>query len=122
MTSNVTLVHDCKKGHNAIGVTLKKCKPRTSLSEKIDDQLGYLSNFILELEDSDSQADLKESLEPEEFEGELFFKACAVQSRVEESEDVTDVLKGHVDGAATLRKSSQPTISSHKRKYKNRKK
>ena len=87
MTSNVTVVNDCKKGHNAIGVTLKKCKPRTSLSKKIDDQLGYLSNFILELEDSDSQADLKESLEPEEFEGELFFKACAVQSRVEESED-----------------------------------
>ena len=122
MTSNVTVVNDCKKGHNAIGVTLKKCKPRTSLSEKIDDQLGYLSNFILELEDSDSQADLKESLEPEEFEGELFFKACAVQSRVEESDDDTDVLKGHVDGAATLRKSSQPTISSHKKKNKNRKK
>ena len=123
MTSNVTVVNDCKQGHNAIGVTMKKCNPRTSLRQKIDDQLGYLSNFILELEDSTSQADLKESLEPEEFEGELFFKACAVQSRVEESEDDTDILKGHVDGAATLRKSSQPTISSHKsRKYKNTRK
>ena len=101
MTSNVTVVNDCKKGHNAIGVTLKKCKTRTSLSEKIDDQLGYLSNFILELEDSDSQADLKESLEPEEFEGELFFKACAVQSRTEKSIDDLDILEGYENGTAT---------------------
>ena len=123
MTSNVTVVNDCKQGHNAIGVTMKKCNPRTSLRQKIDDQLGYLSTFILELEDSTSQADFTESLEPEEFEGELFFKACAVQSRVEESEDDTDILKGHVDGAATLRKSSQPTTSSHKsKKYKNTRK
>ena len=67
--------------------------PSTSLSQKIDNQLGYLSNYILELEDSTLQVDL-ESLEPEEVDGELFFKACAVQSSTEESIDDLDKLEG----------------------------
>ena len=71
MTSNVTVVNNCKKGHKAIDVTLKKHTPQTSLRQRIDDQLGYLSNYIFELEDSTLQVDL-ESLEPEEIDGELF--------------------------------------------------
>ena len=82
MTSYVTVVNNFKKGHKAIDVTLKKHAPQTSLRQRIDDQLGYLSNYILELEDSTLQVDL-ESLEPEEIDGELFFKACAVQGRTE---------------------------------------
>ena len=84
----------------------------------MDDQLGYLSNYIFELEDSTSQVDMEESLEPEEVDGELFYKACAVQSRAEESTDNIDILEGHENRAATLRKSSQPMISSNDKKYK----
>ena len=40
MTSNVTVVNNCKKGHDAIDVTLKKHTSQTSLRQRIDDQLG----------------------------------------------------------------------------------
>ena len=115
MTSYVTVVNNCKKGHKAIDVTLKKHTPQTSLRQRIDDQLGYLSNYILELEDSTLQVDLEESLEPEEIDGELFFKACAVQSRTEKSIDDIDILEGYENGTATLRRSSHSRISSHKK-------
>ena len=100
MTSYVTVVNNCKKGHKAIDVTLKKHTPQTSLRQRIDDQLGYLSNYIFELEDSTLQVDL-ESLEPEEMDGELFFKACAVQSRTEKSIDDLDIFAGYEKGTAT---------------------
>ena len=70
------------------------------MRQRIDDQLGYLSNYIFELEDSTLQVDL-ESLEPEEIDGELFFKACAVQSRTEKSIDDLDILEGYENGTAT---------------------
>ena len=37
MTSNATVVNDCKQGHNTIDVTMKKRKPHTSLRQRIDD-------------------------------------------------------------------------------------
>ena len=77
MTSYVIVVNNCTRGHDAIDVTLKKHTPQTSLSQKLDEQLGYLSNYILELEASVLHVDL-ESFEPEEINGELFFKVCAV--------------------------------------------
>ena len=114
MKSNVTVANNCKEGHKSIGVTMKK-HTTTSLSQKIDDQLGYLSTYILELKDSNLQVDL-ESLEPEEIDGELFFKACAAQSSTEGSYDDLDLLKGYEKGTATWRKSSRSRKSSHKRK------
>ena len=60
------------------------------------------------------QVDLEESLEPGEVEGELFFRACAVQSRVEESHDDKDIFEGHDKGTATSRKGSQSMISLDK--------
>ena len=33
-TSYVTVVNDCKQGHNAIGVTMKKCNPRKPTGKK----------------------------------------------------------------------------------------
>ena len=42
-----------------------------------------------------------ESFEPEEINGELFFKACAVQSRTEKSIDDLDILEGYENGTAT---------------------
>ena len=74
MTSYVTVVNNCKKGHDAIDVTLKKHAPQTSLRQRIDDQLGYLSNYILELEDSTLQVDLEELLEPERLTANDFSK------------------------------------------------
>ena len=47
MTSHVTVVNNCKPGHDAIDVTTMKRKPCTSLRQRIDDQLGDLSNYIL---------------------------------------------------------------------------
>ena len=47
MTSYVTVVNNCEKGHDTIDVTLKKHTPQTSLRQRIDDQLGDLSNYIL---------------------------------------------------------------------------
>ena len=47
MTSYVTVVNNCKPGHDAIDVTMMKRKPCTSLRQRIDDQLGDLSNYIL---------------------------------------------------------------------------
>ena len=70
------------------------------MSQKLDEQLGYLSNYILELEASVLHVDL-ESFEPEEINGELFFKACAVQSRTEKSIDDLDILAGYENGTAT---------------------
>lgn len=60
------------------------------------------------------QVDLEESLEPEEVKSELFFKTCAVQSRVEESNNDEDILEGHDNGTATSRKGSQSMISLDK--------
>ena len=108
MTSYVIVVNNCKRGHDAIDITLKKQKPMvcptrspsTSLSQKLDYQLGYLSNYILELEASVLHVDL-ESFEPEEINGELFFKVCAVQSRTEKSIDDLDKLEGYENGTAT---------------------
>ena len=99
MMSYVIVVNNCKKGHDTIDVTLKK-HTQTSLSQKLDDQLGHLSNYILELEVSTLQIDL-ESFEPEEIDGELFFKACEVQSRTEKSIDDLDILEGYENGTAT---------------------
>ena len=42
-----------------------------------------------------------ESLEPEEIDGELFFKACAVQSRTKKSIDDLDILEGYENATAT---------------------
>ena len=70
------------------------------MSQKLDEQLGYLSNYILELEASVLHVDL-ESFEPEEINGELFFKACAVQSRTKKSIDDLDILEGYENGTAT---------------------
>ena len=100
MTSYVIVVNNCKRGHDAIDITLKKHTTQTSLSQKLDEQLGYLSNYILELEASVLHVDL-ESFEPEEINGELFFKACAVQSRTEKSIDDLDILAGYENGTAT---------------------
>ena len=47
MTSYVIVVNNCKRGHDAIDITLKKHTTQTSLSQKLDEQLGYLSNYIL---------------------------------------------------------------------------
>ena len=60
------------------------------------------------------QVDLEESLESEEVESELYFKACAVQRRVEESNNDEDILEGHDNGTATSRKGSQSMISLDK--------
>ena len=100
MTSYVIVVNNCKRGHDAIDITLKKHTTQTSLSQKLDYQLGYLSNYILELEASVLHVDL-ESFEPEEINGELFFKVCAVQSRTEKSIDDLDILEGYENGTAT---------------------
>ena len=62
--------------------------------------MGYLSNYTLDLVASTLQVDL-ESLKPEEINGELFFKACAVQSRTEKSIDDLDILAGYENGTAT---------------------
>ena len=74
MTSYVIVVNNCKRGHDAIDITLKKHTTQTSLSQELDEQLGYLSNYILELEASVLNVDL-ESFEPEEIDGELFFQS-----------------------------------------------
>ena len=100
MTSYVIVVNNCKRGHDAIDITLKKHTTQTSLSQELDEQLGYLSNYILELEVSTLQVDL-ESFEPEEINGELFFKACAVQSRTKKSIDDLDILEGYENRTAT---------------------
>ena len=47
------------------------------------------------------QVDLEELLEPEEVESKLFFKACVVPSRVEESNNDEDILEGHGNGTTT---------------------
>ena len=60
------------------------------------------------------QVDLEELLGPEEVESKLFFKACALQSRVEESNNDEDILEGHDNGTATSRKGSQSMISLDK--------
>ena len=59
------------------------------------------------------QVDLEELLGPEEVES-FFFKACALQSRVEESNNDEDILEGHDNGTATSRKGSQSMISLDK--------
>ena len=100
MTSYVIVVNNCKRGHDAIDITLKKHTIQTSLSQKLDEQLGYLSNYIHELEASVLHVDL-ESFEPGEINGELFFKAFAVQSRTEKSIDDLDILEGYENGTAT---------------------
>ena len=60
------------------------------------------------------QVDLEELLEPERLTANDFFKACAVQSRVEESNNDEDILEGHDNGTATSRKGSQSMISLDK--------
>ena len=60
-----------------------------------------------------------ESFEPEEINGELFFKVCAVQSRTEKSIDDLDKLEGYENGTATGGRVRGPEYRHMKKIYKN---